>query len=147
MAKLPSARKRSIWVKGPTSWVKIKTRTTFGWKSTRDTASEDYQDAPNKVTYAGGNDITGSMAISRAESDEAYDVMQAAHFANTELEVQERDADNKVCIATSINVQEWTIDNGLNESSKVGFNYSVASAFIIYTTPITPPAFSATQST
>ena len=143
MGQLPSARKRSIWVKGPTAWVKIKTRTTFGWKSVRDTASEDYADAINKVTYAGGNDITGSMAISRAESDEAYDIMQAAHFSNDPLPVQERDANDKVAIETIINVQEWTIDNGLNESTKVGFNYSVAGPFVIHEEPIDPPAFSA----
>lgn len=140
MAKIESARKRSIWVKNPQgTWVKIKTRTTFNWKSTRDTTSEDYQDAPNKVSYSGGREITGSMAISRAEDDAGYDVMEAAHHADTELEVQERNGANKIVLETSINVNEVNRDVGLNESMKVQFSYSVAGPFVIHTTPIDAP--------
>lgn len=126
---LPSARKTTFWVEtAPGVFTQIQTDTGFSWNFTRDEAKEDYRGAANKRSYVGGLDISGSINISRTETDIAYDTMAAAVISGESINVQERNPLGIKCEANVVCLS-MTPTHGLNESSKVAINYSIADNF------------------
>lgn len=136
MANIPSARKRAIYVKtgvgaNDAAFTRLTTRTAISWSSKRDEAKEDYQDADVKQSYMGSRDVTCSLSVSRTKDDDAYDALEVAHHAGEAIEIQERDAEGKIIYETTVNVLEWKLDHGLNESSKASLTLSIAGEFTI----------------